>query len=84
VVIKKSSVEKSLSSFETPTCQDMSLGAEELNSVESWELAVEGSAVECSPAGNGSGRISIIKIRYQETSSEDIAEEQPLLKAVSK
>jgi hypothetical protein len=36
---------------------------------------VEGSAVECQPAGNGSGRISIAKIRYHETSSEDIAEE---------
>jgi hypothetical protein len=29
-----------LSSFEMPACQDMSLGAEELNSVESLELAV--------------------------------------------
>jgi hypothetical protein len=28
VVVKKSSIE---SSFETPACQDMSLGAEELN-----------------------------------------------------
>jgi hypothetical protein len=37
--------------------------------------AVEGSVVECEPAGNGSGRISIVKIRYQETSSEDTAEE---------
>jgi hypothetical protein len=27
-------------SFETPACQDMSLGAEELNGVESSELAV--------------------------------------------
>jgi hypothetical protein len=29
-----------LSSFEMPACQDMSLGAEELNSVKSSELAV--------------------------------------------
>jgi hypothetical protein len=29
--------------------------------------AVEGSVVENKPAGNGSGRISIAKIRYQET-----------------
>jgi hypothetical protein len=33
--------------------------------------AVEGSI----GAGIGSGRLSIAKIRYQETSSEDIAEE---------
>jgi hypothetical protein len=31
VVIKKISVEKSQSSFETSACKDMSLGAEELN-----------------------------------------------------
>jgi hypothetical protein len=31
VVVKKSSVEKSELSFETPACQDMSLGTEELN-----------------------------------------------------
>jgi hypothetical protein len=37
MVIKKNSVE---SSFETPGCQDRSLGAEELNSVASSELAV--------------------------------------------
>jgi hypothetical protein len=43
VVIKKYSAAYSsieLSSFETPACQDMSLGAEELKSVESSELAV--------------------------------------------
>jgi hypothetical protein len=40
VVAKKSSVEKSQSSFETAACQDMSVGAEELNCVESSELAV--------------------------------------------
>jgi hypothetical protein len=42
MVIKKNSVEKSIlqSSFETPACQDMSFGVEELNSVESSELAV--------------------------------------------
>jgi hypothetical protein len=45
---------------------------------------VEGSAAECQPAGNGSGRISIVKIRYQETSSERTTEEQPLLRAVTK
>jgi hypothetical protein len=33
VVIRKSSVGKMELSFETPACQDMSLGAEELNSV---------------------------------------------------
>jgi hypothetical protein len=37
--------------------------------------SVEGSPVECYPAGNGSGIISLAKIRYQETSSEDTAEE---------
>jgi hypothetical protein len=37
--------------------------------------AVEGSPVECYKAGKGSGIISIAKIRYQETSSEDTAEE---------
>jgi hypothetical protein len=37
--------------------------------------AVESSAEDCSPVGNGSWRISIAKIRYQETSSGDIAEE---------
>jgi hypothetical protein len=37
--------------------------------------AVEGLVVECLPAGSGSGRISIAKIRYQETSSENAAEE---------
>jgi hypothetical protein len=37
--------------------------------------AVEGSPVECSTTGNGSGIISIAKIRYQKTSSEDTAEE---------
>jgi hypothetical protein len=31
VIIKKSSVEKSSLSFETPACRDMSFGAEELN-----------------------------------------------------
>jgi hypothetical protein len=36
---------------------------------------VEGSAMECLPAGNGSWRISIAKIRYQETSNEDTVEE---------
>jgi hypothetical protein len=35
----------------------------------------ECNAVEGSPAGNGSWRISFAKIRYQETSSENIAEE---------
>jgi hypothetical protein len=39
------------------------------------QLGVEGLAVECLPADNGNGRISIAKIRYRETSSEDIAEE---------
>jgi hypothetical protein len=34
-----------------------------------------GSPVECKKAGNGSRRISIAKIRYQEISSEDTAEE---------
>jgi hypothetical protein len=38
--------------------------------IDSW---VEGSAVECWPAG--SWRISIAKIRYQETSSENTTEE---------
>jgi hypothetical protein len=37
--------------------------------------AVESSVVECSPAGKGNWRISIAKIRYQDTSSENIAEE---------
>jgi hypothetical protein len=40
MVIKKSSVEKSWLRFETPACQDVSLGAEELNRVESSELVV--------------------------------------------
>jgi hypothetical protein len=31
--------------------------------------------VECKPVDNGNGRICIAKIRYQETSSEDTAEE---------
>jgi hypothetical protein len=39
----------------------------------SWVESVEGSAMECQPVGNG--RISIAKIRYQKTSSEDTAEE---------
>jgi hypothetical protein len=34
VVIKKSSVEKSELSSETPACRDMSLGAEELSAAE--------------------------------------------------
>jgi hypothetical protein len=33
---------------------------------------------------HGSWRISIAKIRYQLTSNEDIAEEQPLLRTVTK
>jgi hypothetical protein len=33
--------------------------------------AIEGSIVECQPAGNGSGKNSIVKILYQETSIED-------------
>jgi hypothetical protein len=45
---------------------------------------VESSAVDCSLAGNGSGIISIAKILYQETSSEDMAEEQSLWRAVAK
>jgi hypothetical protein len=45
---------------------------------------VEGSAVECQAAGNGSGRISIAKIRYQETSSIDLSEELPLRGAITK
>jgi hypothetical protein len=42
VVVKKISFERSPvdSSFETPACQDMRQGAEELNWVESSELAV--------------------------------------------
>jgi hypothetical protein len=55
----------------------------EFSSDSEWSL-VEGAAVECQPADNESGRLSIAKIRYQETSSEDIAEEQSLLKAVTK
>jgi hypothetical protein len=41
VVIKKSEVDSSQveSGFETPACQDMSLGSYELNWVESSELA---------------------------------------------
>jgi hypothetical protein len=35
----------------------------------------EGLGVECEPESNGSGRVSIVKIRYQETSSENIEEE---------
>jgi hypothetical protein len=31
VIVKKSSVEKSLPSFETPVCREMSFGAEEMN-----------------------------------------------------
>jgi hypothetical protein len=37
--------------------------------------AFEGLPVDCPAAGNWSGIISIAKIRYQETSSEDTAEE---------
>jgi hypothetical protein len=40
VAKKKSPLEKSQLSFETPACQDMSLGAEELSRVESSELPV--------------------------------------------
>jgi hypothetical protein len=47
----------------------------------SW---VEGSAVACQPEGNGSVIISIAKIRYQEISCEDTAEEWPLWRAVTK
>jgi hypothetical protein len=39
--------------------------------------AVGGSRVECYTADHGSGIIFIAKIRYQETSSEDTAEERP-------
>jgi hypothetical protein len=46
--------------------------------------AVEGSAVERLPAGNGSGRTSIAKIRYQETISENTAEDLGLWRAVTK
>jgi hypothetical protein len=40
VVIKKSSVEKSQSSFETPAYRDMSLGAEELKCVGSHRILI--------------------------------------------
>jgi hypothetical protein len=53
--------------------------------LDNWHYKeVEGSVVEGQPAGNGSGRISVAMIRYQETSSEDIAEELPLRRAVTK
>jgi hypothetical protein len=43
---------------------------------DNWRYsAVEGSVVECLPASNRSWRVSIAKIHYQETSSEDTAEE---------
>jgi hypothetical protein len=43
---------------------------------DSWRYRpVEGSAVDCYPLGNLSRRISIAKIRYKETTNEDIAEE---------
>jgi hypothetical protein len=46
--------------------------------------AVAGLAVECQPARNGSGRISIVKIHYREKSGEDTAEELPLRRDVAK
>jgi hypothetical protein len=43
---------------------------------DNWHYSsVEDLVVECQPASNGSWRISIVNIRCQETSSEDIAEE---------
>jgi hypothetical protein len=39
VVIKKGSLEKSQSSFETPAYQDISLGTEELNLIGSCRIA---------------------------------------------
>jgi hypothetical protein len=36
--------------------------------------AVEDSAVEGKPVGNGNGRISIVMIRYQKISSKGITE----------
>jgi hypothetical protein len=50
--------------------------AEELSLTQlTLQKSVEGSSVECSSSGNGSRIISLAKIRYQETSSEDPAEE---------
>jgi glutamine phosphoribosylpyrophosphate amidotransferase len=50
---------------------------------DSWRYkAVEGSVMEYWPASNG--KISIAKIRYHETSSENIAEAQPLWRAFTK
>jgi hypothetical protein len=39
------------------------------------QLRVGGSAMECYSAGHGSWRIFIAKIRYQETSCENTADE---------
>jgi hypothetical protein len=48
------------------------------------QYAVEGSPVGCYKTGNGSGIISIAKIRYQETSSKETAEKQSLWGATTK
>jgi hypothetical protein len=53
-----------------------------LCSTSKWS-AVHGSSVGCSTAGNGSGIITNAKIRYQETSSEDITEKYPMWRAVT-
>jgi hypothetical protein len=61
--------------METNTGENMRSTEACMKNYETPRWTFKGSGVECSSSGNGSWRISIAKIRYQETSSENTAEE---------